>query len=61
MILDRELKVVKEGAKKVFKVGECHGVIGTLVDRGILWPGCGVRAGAVVIIWSSTVVVEMQG
>lgn len=61
MILDRELKEVKEGAKKVFKVEECHGLIGTLVDGGILWPGCGVRVGAVVVIWSSAVLVEMQG
>lgn len=47
MILDRELK---EGTKKVFKVEECHGLIGTLVDGGILWPGCGVRVGAAVVI-----------
>lgn len=41
--------MVKEGAKKVFKVEEYHGLIGTLVDRGILWPRCGVRVGAVKI------------
>lgn len=35
MILDRELKLVKEGAMRPFEGGEWHGLLCAVVDRGL--------------------------